>query len=187
LGILAAIAIPALTGYIAKAEWMELELKVKTAKTAFQTMMNEQLAQDGDFTVHGYGQGDAGDFFQTIENGGRQVGGVWTDAYVLNGFSAAGLAEFESLTAGKDTVKVNPPVKYLRATTDSSFVIKEFRYIQDGYFGADTLLLCAYYESVSDPLTASLISTGMKDTVTDGYNIYKQDWSSGASTYERLN
>jgi type IV pilus assembly protein PilA len=47
LAILAAIAIPALTGYIDKAKWRSFESEVHTARTAFQTLIIEEISENG--------------------------------------------------------------------------------------------------------------------------------------------
>jgi prepilin-type N-terminal cleavage/methylation domain-containing protein len=52
LGILLAIAIPALTGYIQKAKWEGIELQVKTQLSAFQTLATEQITKDGGIVTH---------------------------------------------------------------------------------------------------------------------------------------
>jgi prepilin-type N-terminal cleavage/methylation domain-containing protein len=54
LGILLAIAIPALTGYIAKAELTKLEIRVRNQVAAVQTIVNEQYAYNGGFVAGSY-------------------------------------------------------------------------------------------------------------------------------------
>jgi prepilin-type N-terminal cleavage/methylation domain-containing protein len=59
LGILAAIAIPALTGYISKAEDKEYEMQARDASIAVRTVLNEALAKgEFDSNMHHFATGN---------------------------------------------------------------------------------------------------------------------------------
>jgi hypothetical protein len=182
--------VPALTGYIEKARWTELELRVKTAKSAVQTMITEQQTRDGGFTPHANStSAPAGDFFDTItDNGGT--------FYSFSRFTTAGIEEFESLTGDTTSVEFSPTNPnhqwhYFAAHTDLSGAIKVFVYMQDSYTGEpESGLICVYFEDItsSDPATQARLNsynayTGMRATITNGFNIYYISWANAEYSF----
>ncbi|MDR2162784.1 MAG: prepilin-type N-terminal cleavage/methylation domain-containing protein [Clostridiales Family XIII bacterium] len=102
LAILAAIAIPALTGYIDKAQWMKLKSMMNTYRTAVQTMIIEEVTDNGGtIPIYNGNTGDNGGYFQDVRNtdyNGHPI-------YTFLRLSSKGKAELEKLTGDSELMK----------------------------------------------------------------------------------
>jgi prepilin-type N-terminal cleavage/methylation domain-containing protein len=189
LAILAAIAIPALTGYIDKANNTEMELRLKTAKTAFQTMLAEQYANDGGIETYASTQTPVGSYFKSISSYGGGIG------FMITGFTTLGIEEYEALTSDTQSVTLDGKY-YLRAYTDLAGSIKIFLYSRTEYFGTNESNgdggALAYYwiGDVTDPVSAYFITSyetyyaGAGSTFTNGLNAYRENHV--ARTWEKI-
>jgi prepilin-type N-terminal cleavage/methylation domain-containing protein len=188
LAILAAIAIPALTGYIDKAKWTDLKLRVKTAKTAVQTMLIDERVKNGGFILHDGNNVPAGDYYNTVTGTGIQG----LDGYLFEDrFTSVGLKEYEKLTGDKlIRLESNPDytLEQLIAYTDLNGAIKVFYYTYDSYYGDNWGgLWCFYIDDVTDPFVKEFISKdntsfignykdSILNTLTNGFNAYEVTW-----------
>jgi type IV pilus assembly protein PilA len=198
LAILAAIAIPALTGYIDKAQWRELELRTRTAKIAFQVMINEQYV-DGGFTAHNTGEAPAGDFFDVISviktSAGEAIG------YYFSSFTPDGVREYESLTGDTTSLKwrdTGAAQWKFEAQVDNTGAIKVFQYVMADYFPVGdgwtkaSQLQVYYTQDAADSITKNNLAAqdknfpGFASTVVSGYNIYRFGAKDSKLTFEKL-
>jgi type II secretory pathway pseudopilin PulG len=175
LAILAAIAIPALTGYIEKAKWQDMELRVKTQVTAFQTIVSEQYADSGSFKAHAQGSALPGDIFEIVT--------VLTDDGIV-GFSDPtdhGEDEYAKLTGDTwsfDNSGLTSKLNRCWFVTDLSGAIKMYCYVRDKYFpeGERRHLSLIYANDVADPSISTLVGKyntdlGGASVLTNGFNI----------------
>jgi prepilin-type N-terminal cleavage/methylation domain-containing protein len=202
LGILLAIAAPALTGYIDKAKWADMELRIKTAKTAFQTMINETYAEEGGFTLYAQGSAPADALFLSLTHYANP------DGYYFNGLTSLGVQEYESLTADKTGIAkgdLDDGRAFSAITTSSGamvffrFVYDEYRY-NDGSYAVYGGTYVYFIENSADPDPTSDIVLwmdnmetmypGIKSTFTSGVSVYKMHHAgrpdSSGDTWEKL-
>jgi type II secretory pathway pseudopilin PulG len=150
LAILAAIAIPALTGYVDKAKWSDIEQKVRTQKTAFQVLLNERYARDGTFTPHNQESCLPDDYFINVKS---YAGGKGYDMYYL---TAYGLGQYEKLTGDTSSLGTGgtptAPLGHAVAVTDLNGSIKAYTYVRQNYFppGERRYLYVLYMENIND-------------------------------------
>jgi prepilin-type N-terminal cleavage/methylation domain-containing protein len=182
LGILAAIAVPALTGYIEKAKWLSMEQEIRSQRIAVQTMIDLQYGEEGGFDT--YTSVD----FATSDKTFRQVsaGGSYPDSFRITDFTARGRSEYESLTG--DTKSFNgmtesSPTQSFKAQTDPSGAIRAYAYQDTLYFSStkQPYLLVIYVDDVdaTDDSTLSFIAYYYGNVanakgrgVTSGINIF---------------
>jgi prepilin-type N-terminal cleavage/methylation domain-containing protein len=101
LGILAAIAIPALTGYISKTEYTEIELRTRMQVTAFQTMLIDEITSGRfDFPEDDRGFEAPGAYFWQSGKMYESWTSQWSSEpiYHVWNISPEGLAEYRMLT-----------------------------------------------------------------------------------------
>jgi type IV pilus assembly protein PilA len=178
LGILAAIAVPALTGYIAKAQYTALEQQIRTQRVAFQTMVDLTFARDGAPRVYDLGSALPQEYFGSVN-----VNGSYPGAYDCWGLTVAGAAEFVGLTGDQTfteiPIKNNSPQR-LSIRIDQSGSMKGYVFVDTTYFdssGTETALRVVYIEDIqaTDNATRLLLSqlSGLPG-LSSGFNVYKE-------------
>jgi prepilin-type N-terminal cleavage/methylation domain-containing protein len=192
LGILLAIALPALTGYISKAQWIEVEAENRTQKTAIQTMLQEQYVKGG--------------MIAATSPGYFQKGSATPGGYIcLAGLSTSGAEVWENLI---DTPYVNtvPSIPGLDLAPtpmlfcDASGTIRLYLYEDFTYFdNTNRTALCVLWAE-EDYSTSSQLWTdalpyfigtpalAQDIGITKGVTIIKADFNNIlAPVYTRLN
>jgi Tfp pilus assembly protein PilE len=180
LAILAAIAIPALTGYIEKAKWQEVELRAKTQLTAVQTMLNERYAKYGGFGGHltelAAEFGGAADVSSVV--------GVDTYSFTFN--TAQFRSEYENLTGDTYSFRSHSNHQRAFAWADPSGAVQYYGYRDNYFFVPDTAaspyLKVWYFNDIDSPFAAYFATGELKFStlqaakdfgLKSGFNIVK--------------
>jgi prepilin-type N-terminal cleavage/methylation domain-containing protein len=153
LAILAAIAIPALTGYIEKAKWADMGSRLRTQRTAVQTMIIEWINTYGDSMkqisttisqLSGYGDC----VYSGLPNR--------YPSYSFTLYKQDFIDEYEALTG--DTASFSAPgFKALMAVTDGDGAIQYMSYRDYNYYGGSDntyspQLVVFWFEDIDDPI-----------------------------------
>jgi type II secretory pathway pseudopilin PulG len=189
LGILAAIAAPALTGYIEKARYTGVLQRGRTALEAMQVLVDEQYAMDGGL-VSKTGSYSATDRFYNILTNSSNL---WT----FEALSPYGREEFDALV-GSETLQ-NAPFRPSLTTDDKGHIIVfTWGYAQDGGAGGGYFLELVYIEDIDRPYIAGhraltyFLLRGhdlqyAKDRgLTSGWSVWKRTDPWGVNDLERL-
>jgi prepilin-type N-terminal cleavage/methylation domain-containing protein len=206
LGVLAAIAVPALTGYIEKTRWLNLEHQTRTQMTAIQAMLDERYALGNGFatylTPHGSPTSTpSGEFFMNVTT---FAAGKGYDMYYLSPY---GLEEYQALTGDTTSLGVGqvpgggivgricgcPAV-----ITDLRGTIKVYEYAVNGYFPAGEriilLVICVTEEpDSSDPVIQARMQSytgkdsNFKNLVQKGINIFQYQEGYPGGAFVKLN
>jgi prepilin-type N-terminal cleavage/methylation domain-containing protein len=198
LGILAAIAVPALTGYIEKSKWLSLEQQIRTQKIAVQTMIDTTYAEEGGFRTLSWSKDAADSYFMGI--------GKYSQGYLFRNLTAYGKQEYETLTGdtasfGKDSgTGADWTRQRVTVITNDQGMIKMCQYVDTTYFGegaADNLRLVAIYiDDINDSDVQTYFTTSLafadSSAITaagfrNGINIYSLSDGSGSAGWTRLN
>jgi prepilin-type N-terminal cleavage/methylation domain-containing protein len=182
IAILAAIGVPALTGYIDKAVWKEYEARLNDWRKAAQTMIIEQMSADnGNISLYTGGNASPGSwYFVTVRDRTLSESDPTKKIFGFVSLSAAsGQAEMKKLTGTDGSMYGR--LNELSATTDCTGAVKQvFLYYPD-YFGSGSEYFLGVYWSdnfsSSDPYGA-YITVAFPD-MNQGFNAYKikKDWS----------
>jgi prepilin-type N-terminal cleavage/methylation domain-containing protein len=168
LGILAAIAVPALTGYIEKAQYQGFKSLGRTQLTAMQTMITEQIERDGGVITHT--SASSGDMFGTVST-------YYLSGYTFSLITTQGREEYAKLTGDSQSfpssVTTTPYV-----LTDLSGAIKVYCYFDDSFFGVAGKEFYIYYiadASSPDDVTTNFLSDTSVPDLQSGFNIYSRE------------
>jgi prepilin-type N-terminal cleavage/methylation domain-containing protein len=202
IAILAAIGVPALTGYIDKAKWAGYEQMIHDQRVAFQTMITMQISEDGGvktWSGASFFSGSDRYFVNCVEGRDLSSGELaWYHAYQLSEF---GRAEYEGLTGDTDSYEnisaASTTVDNVLTWFSLSGTLKEFAYITTDYFDeADAQLWLFYIDEAynpDDPLFArnigywfSSIDNAKAVGLTSGFNAFKRTGSSRPFEWTRL-
>jgi type II secretory pathway pseudopilin PulG len=190
LGILLAIAIPALTGYIKKAEWAGMEQQLKMQRTAFQAMIDFQYSTDSMMQAEANNWATSDRNFYIIN---RQSGG-----FSVNALTDHGKQQYEILTGDTQSfAQANSAARlwFQRPEffTNDSGAIRIYRYTDVNYFGSNDQLVAFIVDDVDstemvvDDAICSAFGTRIKAKeagLTNGINIFRYNSS---TSYTRLN
>jgi prepilin-type N-terminal cleavage/methylation domain-containing protein len=161
LGILAAIAVPALTGYIEKAKWLSMEQEIRAQRIAVQTMIDLQYAEKGELKAY------TSVNFATSDEMFRQVSvsPSYPDSFSITNFTAKGKSEYESLTGDTKSftgMTESSPTQSYKAQTDPSGAIRAYAYQDTLYFSSTKqpylLVICVDDIDATDDSTLSFIA-----------------------------
>jgi prepilin-type N-terminal cleavage/methylation domain-containing protein len=188
LGILLALAIPALTGYIKKAERTDAEFRMKTTVTALQAMVDEEYAKNGDFKTYLSGGEPAGSYYAGVSSS-------YVDTYSFLLSSPEGCAELEALTTGGAITPADDSMSFYIVSVSPTGRIKSVFCGQSEHFGPESdpnggELAYYWIEDMTDPGTAAWLAgvgatfPGILSTFTDGLNSYKANYT--FNTFEKL-
>jgi type II secretory pathway pseudopilin PulG len=192
LAILAAIAIPALTGYIDKTKWMKFEQENSTFRTAFQTMIIMEMANNGG-TIPLYNSASPQNYFASITVYNPSETDPAKRSYLFRNLTNAGKTECNELTGS------SVPSTDTAVLTGPSGTIKTFRLTYSNYFGQGLELFACWRDNLSDddPYMEILKAGKTKaeasydrvlaDTYAPGFNAYKVNINgSGWSPTEKV-
>jgi prepilin-type N-terminal cleavage/methylation domain-containing protein len=162
LAILAAIAIPALTGYIDKAKWRSFESEIHTARTAAQTLIIEELSENGG-AIRTYT--DSSGHFTSVGIANSWETDPANRMYTFGITTPADMEEYKKLTGSTANID------WLSVTTDSGGAILMVQ-----------LTYLAYYETLVDLNTTWAIDFSAADPLGEyidyqksvGSNVFKQ-------------
>jgi prepilin-type N-terminal cleavage/methylation domain-containing protein len=203
LGILAAIAVPALTGYIDKAKWIGYEQMLRTQRVAFQTIIDLQISEDGGIeTWTGADYATSDRYFTNCVPGENDSSGkpAWYHAYHL---TERGKAEYEGLVGDTssyaDISASDNMVNNVLTWFSPSGALKEFAYVLNNYYDEpDTELWYFYVDDVDNPDDLLLehnigywfgsVADAKTAGLTSGFSVFKRTGTSPADyVWTRLN
>jgi prepilin-type N-terminal cleavage/methylation domain-containing protein len=202
IAILAAIGVPALTGYIDKAATKKIEMQVKTQVTAFQSMLDIYYAEEGGFTAYGFqNYYTSQNIFGRVQS--LNMGGY--PYYTLFWLTEHGLDEYQKLTGdmesfvGSSTVNSNniQDKDFQEIYADSSGTILFYSYRNQYYYDAseEPFLWVMYIPDIdsANPVTQGRINayfTNLANAkaqgLTSGINVFKRYNSPGDSSLARF-
>jgi prepilin-type N-terminal cleavage/methylation domain-containing protein len=174
LGILAAIAIPALTGYISKAEYKDIDSRARTQLIAIQTLVHFEMVENGLSNV-GYAS--------SYPNIKSVYGGKWYYAnntgLFFEQFTSYGRDEYEKLAGDAlSFLPENGVSKMLHLFTSLDGDVLAYRIIYNPYPGTGGSLRIMYVKDINstDPVTTYFRQDpgfgGTDPTLTSGLTIY---------------
>jgi prepilin-type N-terminal cleavage/methylation domain-containing protein len=181
LGILAAIAIPALTGYIAKADAVQYESLGRTQLTAMQTFIDLDIGDDGKMSS------GTGKIFALRWNVPQNAvsDGLPIVGFRFENLTTKGKAEYEALTGDTESFRINGAggqgrineMVMVRAYCTPDGDIKIYHYynsIDDLYTHPFNII---YVEDINatDPVTTQVLDTffaSRKPYLTSGFNVF---------------
>jgi prepilin-type N-terminal cleavage/methylation domain-containing protein len=174
LGILAAIAVPALTGYIEKSKWTDVELSAKTQLTAIQTLVHVEMSENG-LTNIGYSSAYPG--ITSI------FGSKWyyasNQGLAFEQLTTYGQEEYTELAGNTlGLASLSGESRMLHLFTSLSGEVIAYRYIYNPYPATGVSLRIMYVKDINatDPVTVAFRAdagfNGTDPTLTSGINIY---------------
>jgi hypothetical protein len=168
LAILAAIAIPALTGYIEKARMQDFKSEARTALVALQALTDEQYARDGEFKLYSYDSD-----FPNGDEIWDSVSDYNSIGYFCDYLTEYGKSEFKKLTGVSYAGNI-----FVHLCIDKSGSPKYMEYTKEEYFGESRDLVVFYLSDDTSPVTQELKDsfnniTPWLNNITPGFNVFE--------------
>jgi prepilin-type N-terminal cleavage/methylation domain-containing protein len=189
LGILAAIAVPALTGYIEKAKWEGLRSQARNQMVAFQSLIAEEFADGGGTPVlYTASQNSPDKVFTNIS-----TIGVDNMTYRFDGLTDYGIEVYAALV-GDDSFTNATDRRYMSMLVDSNGAIAMYQYVCFQYFpGSERpTLSLSYWRSVDDADPSFAAYKYSYPTYSDFYTLVTEGFNAcaygGSATprYEKI-